>query len=168
IKKNHSPVKKTCKILNVSKSGYYECLKREDSERVKSNQKLDERIRILFEEHENRSGYLRIHQDLRSEGLVISKNRVYRRMRKLGLKADRKRSFRPVTTNSKHKLPVAPNLLNQNFQSSNLNKIWLSDITYIPIAGKWAYLFAIKDLFKRDHWLGIRFYIGDGTSLEGF
>ncbi|EMJ91618.1 IS3 family transposase, partial [Leptospira alstonii] len=78
IKRNHSPVKKICKILNVSKSGYYEWLKREDSERVKSNKKLDERIRILFEEHENRSGYLRIHQDLRSEGLVISKNRVYR------------------------------------------------------------------------------------------
>ncbi|EMJ94068.1 IS3 family transposase [Leptospira alstonii] len=150
IKRNHSPVKKICKILNVSKSGYYEWLKREDSERAKSNKKLDERIRILFEEHENRSGYLRIHQDLRSEGLVVSKNRVYRRMRIMGLKADRKPSFRPVTTDSKHKFPVAPNLLGQVFKSDGLNQIWLSDITYIPIAGKWAYLFAIKDLFNRE------------------
>ncbi|MFA4796440.1 DDE-type integrase/transposase/recombinase [Leptospira kirschneri] len=66
------------------------------------------------------------------------------------LKADRKRSFRPVTTDSNHKLPVAPNLLNQDFKSSGLNKIWLSDITYISIVGKWAYLFAIKDLFNRE------------------
>ncbi|WP_244894552.1 DDE-type integrase/transposase/recombinase [Leptospira alexanderi] len=68
----------------------------------------------------------------------------------MGLKADRKRSFRLVTIDSKHKFPVAPNLLNQNFQSSNLNKIWLSDITYIPVVGKWVYLFAIKDLFNRE------------------
>ncbi|WP_244265091.1 IS3 family transposase [Leptospira alexanderi] len=136
--------------MNVSKSGYYDWLKREDSERVKSNQKLDERIRSLFEEHESRSGYLRIHQDLQSEGLFISKNRVYRRMHKMGLKVDRKCSFRPVTTNSKHKLPVAPNLLGQVFKSDRLNQIWLSDITYIPINGKWIYLFAIKDLFNRE------------------
>ncbi|WP_016761580.1 IS3 family transposase, partial [Leptospira kirschneri] len=62
---------------NVSKSGYYDWLKREDNKREKSNQELDERIRRLFEEHEGRSGYLRIHQDLRSEGVVVSKNRVY-------------------------------------------------------------------------------------------
>ncbi|UML82140.1 IS3 family transposase [Leptospira kirschneri] len=91
-----------------------------------------------------------MHQDLQSEGLSVSKNRVYRRMRKMCLKADRKRSFRPVTTDSNHKLPVAPNLLNQDFKSSGLNKIWLSDITYISIVGKWAYLFAIKDLFNRE------------------
>ncbi|WP_081654715.1 IS3 family transposase [Leptospira alexanderi] len=84
------------------------------------------------------------------KGIVVSKNRVYRRMYKLGLKADRKRSFRPVTTNSKHKLPVAPNLLDQVFKSDGLNQIWLSDITYIPINGKWIYLFAIKDLFNRE------------------
>ncbi|EMN89558.1 IS3 family transposase [Leptospira weilii] len=150
VKKNRFPIEKTCNILNVSKSGYYEWLKREDSKRVKFNRELDERIRILFEEHENRSGYLRIHQDLRSEGLAVSKNRVYRRMRIMGLKADRKCSFRPVTTNSKHKLPVAPNLLGQVFKSDGLNQIWLSDITYIPVAGKWVYLFAIKDLFNRE------------------
>ncbi|EMN92442.1 hypothetical protein LEP1GSC108_0211, partial [Leptospira weilii str. UI 13098] len=55
VKKNRFPIEKTCNILNVSKSGYYEWLKREDSKRVKFNQELDERIRILFEEHENRS-----------------------------------------------------------------------------------------------------------------
>ncbi|WP_061206905.1 IS3 family transposase [Leptospira santarosai] len=150
IKKNHFPVEKICNILNVSKSGYYDWLKREDSKRVKSNQKLDERIHGLFVEHEGRFGYLRIHQELRAEGTFVSKNRVYRRMHQLGLKADRKRSFRPVTTNSKHKLPVAPNLLGQVFKSDRLNQIWLSDITYIPIAGKWIYLFAIKDLFNRE------------------
>ncbi|WP_017854437.1 IS3 family transposase [Leptospira interrogans] len=150
IEKNHFSVEKTCKILNVSKSGYYEWLKREDSDRAKSNQKLDERIRILFEENEGRSGYLRIHQDLRSEGVVASKNRVYRRMRIMGLKADRKRSFRPVTTDSKHKLPLTPNFLGQVFKSDGLNRIWLSDITYILVAGKWVYLFAIQDLFNRE------------------
>lgn len=70
--------------------------------------------------------------------------------RSAGLKANRKRSFRPVTTDSKHKLPVAPNLLDQVFKSDGLNRIWLSDITYIPINGKWIYLFAIKDLFNRE------------------
>ncbi len=140
-----------CRILNVSKSGYYDWLNRSDSERRKSNQELDIKIQHLFhKEHEGRAGYLRIHQDLRAEGLLVSKNRVYRRMREMGLKADMKRSFRPTTTDSKHKLPLAPNLLNQDFQSSNLDKIWLSDITYIPVSGKWVYLFAIKDLFNRE------------------
>ncbi|WP_367946820.1 DDE-type integrase/transposase/recombinase, partial [Leptospira alexanderi] len=68
----------------------------------------------------------------------------------MGLKADRKRSFHPVTTDSKHKFPVAPNLLGQVFKSDGLNRIWLSDITYIPVAGKWFYLFAIKDLFNQE------------------
>ncbi|AXR68706.1 IS3 family transposase [Leptospira mayottensis] len=140
VKENHYPVEKTCKLLNVSKSGYYEWLKRGESQRTKSNRELDERIHILFEEHENRSGYLQIHQDLLSEEFFVSKNRVYRRMREMGLKADRKCSF----------CPVAPNLLNQVFKSDGLNRIWLSDITYIPINGKWSYLFVIQDLFNRE------------------
>ncbi|MBF3378118.1 IS3 family transposase [Leptospira borgpetersenii] len=70
--------------------------------------------------------------------------------RSAGLKADRKRSFCPVTTDSKHKLPIAPNILNQDFKVLGLDKIWLSDITYIPVAGRWSYLFAIKDLFNRE------------------
>ncbi len=87
----------------------------------------------------------------------------------MGLKADRKRSFRPVTTDPKHKFPVAPNLLGQNFQSSNLNKIWLSDITYIP--RRWKVDLSICDqrsFQSRDHRLGVRFDVGDGASLESF
>ncbi|EMP82323.1 IS3 family transposase [Leptospira santarosai] len=68
----------------------------------------------------------------------------------MGLKANRNRSFRPLTTNSKHKLPVAQNILNQEFKVLALDKIWLSDITYISVGGKWSYLFAIKDLFNRE------------------
>ncbi|WP_257945325.1 IS3 family transposase [Leptospira borgpetersenii] len=55
-----------------------------------------------------------------------------------------------MTTDSKHKLPIAPNILNQDFKVLGLDKIWLSDITHIPVAGRWSYLFAIKDLFNRE------------------
>ncbi|WP_036097059.1 IS3 family transposase [Leptospira weilii] len=111
---------------------------------------MDKHIQRLYGENESRAGYLRIHKDLRAERILVSKNRVYKRMRIMGLKADRKRSFRPVTTDSKHKLLVAPNILNQDFKVLGLDKIWLSDITYIPVAGRWSYLFAIKDLFNRE------------------
>ncbi|EQA35409.1 putative IS1236 transposase [Leptospira inadai serovar Lyme str. 10] len=137
-------------MLEVPKSGHYEWLKRPESNRSKTNRNLDNHIQRLYKENESRAGYIRIHKDLRAERILISKNRVYRRMKKLGLQAVRKRSFRPVTTNSNHKLPVAPNLLNQEFKASCLNQIWLSDITYMPIVGKWNYLFAIKDLFNRE------------------
>ncbi|WP_232371741.1 IS3 family transposase [Leptospira ainazelensis] len=152
IEKNRIPfrVEKMCNILDVSKSGYYDWLKRPDSKTFKANQELDKHIQRLYGENESRAGYLRIHKDLRAERILVSKNRVYRRMRIMGLKADRKRSFRPVTTDSKHKLPIAPNILNQDFKVSGLDKIWLSDITYIPVGGKWSYLFAIKDLFNRE------------------
>ncbi|XDD50707.1 IS3 family transposase [Leptospira sp. WS92.C1] len=152
IKTNHIPfrLEKMCNVLDVSKSGYYSWLKRPESGRSKANRELDKNIQRLYGENEGRAGYLRIHQDLRAESNLVSKNRVYKRMHVMGLKAVRKRSFHPVTTNSKHKLPVAQNLLNQDFKTFSLNKIWLSDITYIPIAGRWSYLFAIKDLYNRE------------------
>ncbi|WP_230456688.1 IS3 family transposase [Leptospira santarosai] len=82
-------------------------------------------------EHEGRFGYLRIHQELRAEGIFVFKNRVYKRMCQLGLKAERKRPFRPVTTNSKYKLPMAPNLLGQVFKSDGLNRFgFQTSLTY--------------------------------------
>ncbi|AMX59858.1 IS3 family transposase [Leptospira borgpetersenii serovar Hardjo-bovis] len=75
-------IEKMCKKLNVSKSGYYAWLKRADSQTFKANQELDKHIRRLYGGNESRAGYLRIHKDLRAERILVSKNRVCKRMRK--------------------------------------------------------------------------------------
>lgn len=86
---------------------------------------------------------------MQKAGIRISRQRVARLMRKHGIKAKTKRKFK-VTTNSKHRFPVSPNLLKQNFYSDSPNKVWVSDITYLYTREGWLYLTVIVDLFNRE------------------
>jgi putative transposase len=136
------------KVLKVSRSSYYAWLSRPMSEREKHNRYLSERIRSIYEQRKRVYGCLRITAELREEGFSCSKNRVARLMRKQGITAKTKKKF-IVTTNSKHKLPIAPNLVDMQFNPESLNKLWAADITYIRTREGWLYLSVLLDLNSR-------------------
>ena len=137
-----------CQLFKVTRGGYYAWLKRPKSRRSRENEKLKAKILDIFHNSHRTYGAPRIHVELRSQGLRCGRHRVVRLMNELGIKAKTKRRFK-ATTNSKHNLPVAPNLLDQNFEVTAPNKVWASDITYIPTQEGWLYLAVCMDLYSR-------------------
>ncbi len=136
-----------CRVLKVSRSGFYAWLQRKPSQRSKE----DERLKIAIKASHIRSretyGALRLQPELAAEGFKVGRDRIIRLRRELGIRCVQKRKFK-ATTNSKHTLPVAENLLEQNFAATAPNKVWLTDITYIQTKEGWLYLAGIKDLFN--------------------
>ena len=118
------------------------------SQRELENKKILERIKHIHKESRGSYGSPRITQELHKENLIVSRPRVARLMRKNKICAKTKRKFK-VTTNSDHRLPISPNLLQQNFTVNQPNKVWVSDITYIPTRKGWLYLTVIIDLYNR-------------------
>lgn len=137
-----------CDVLEVSRSGYYAWLRRPPSARSQETARRTEMVRQIHAESRGTYGAPRVHAAMQARGETCGKNQVARIMRCNGLSSKRKRRFR-ATTNSKHKLPVAPNLLEQDFSASAPNSVWLADITYIPTEEGWLYLATEKDLFSR-------------------
>ena len=137
-----------CRVLKVSRSGYYDWRIRPTSARAQANQRLTDDIRRIHEEHKGRVGAPRVTRHLRDEGQRVGKNRVAGLMRSEGLRAKAARKFK-ATTNSNHTLPVAPNLLEQNFTAAAPNQKWVSDITYIATDEGWLYLAVVVDLYSR-------------------
>jgi len=142
-------VGRMCKLLNVSRSSYYAWLKRPESRRSRENKSLEDKIRVLHKTSHGIYGSPRIHRDLVDAGIRCGKNRVARIMREAGIRSRTKRKFK-ATTNSKHNLPVAPNLLNQDFTVEAQDCTWVGDITYIPTDEGWLYLAVLLDLFNRE------------------
>lgn len=136
-----------CKVLKVSRSGYYKWLRKEP-ETVKKHKALDNQIREEFEKSRKTYGAPRLTKVLNEKGVVCSKATVGRRMQEQGIAARRKCKFKS-TTDSKHGLPVAPNLLNRQFKVENPGQVWVSDITYIRIINYFIYLTVIIDLADR-------------------
>lgn len=134
-----------CRVLDVSRSGYYVWLKRPESIRKKANIKLADQIKVIHSQKRKVYGSPRIHKELREKGISCSQNRVARVMKQEGIRAIVPRKYK-ATTDSKHNLPVASNLLKQNFAIKEPNKVWLADITYIPTHEGWLYLAAVMDL----------------------
>jgi putative transposase len=134
-----------CHALDVSRSAYYAWLTGPKSEREMANEVLLKSIRNAHRKSRRTYGSRRVHKQLVADSQECSKNRVARLMRKDGIRAKTKRKFR-ATTNSKHNLPVAENLLNRQFQVEEPNKVWVADITYIPTEEGWLYLAAVMDL----------------------
>ena len=139
---------KMCKILKVSRSGYHNYVKRRFSRRENDDYIILEKIKEIHKNSRCLYGSPRIYQELRKRGLKINKKRVVRIMRKYGIRAKMKRKYK-VTTNSNHSYPVVKDLIGQNFKSTELNKIWVSDITYIWTKEGWLYLACILDLYSR-------------------
>jgi len=137
-----------CDILGVSKSRYYEWAKQPTSKRQQRIQKLDYMITEIFNKHKSRYGSTRIYHELKLQGVMCTRKIIAKRMKAIGLVAKARKKCK-VTTDSNHKLPVAPNILDQNFSTEKANEKWLTDITYIPTQEGWLYLCVFIDLFSR-------------------
>jgi len=142
------PVRRMCELLGISRSGFYASRQRPVSQRQKDNQALVQEIRQIHQDSYQAYGSPRIHADLVAKGHRCSKNRVARLMKKHEIRANRRKK-RQKTTNSRHNYPIAPNLLQREFQAARPNTKWLSDITYIPTAQGWLYLATVLDMFSR-------------------
>jgi len=112
------PVRLMCRVLQVSPSGYYAWRSRPESPRAIANRRLLQEVQRLHGQHHARYGSPRMHAALRAEGHQVSRGRVERLMRRHGIRALAHRRFRPTTTDSRHALPISPNLLQQKFTAS--------------------------------------------------
>lgn len=146
--KQEFPVVVMCRVLGVSESGFYAWRKRPNCQHQREDAHMTQEIRQAFTMHQGRYGSPRIYRELRDQGRCISRKRVARLMREADLSAKRKR--RSVITTKRDKThPVAPNLLNREFHASEVNKKWVTDITYIPTKQGWLYLAVVLDLYSR-------------------
>jgi putative transposase len=140
------PVRISCEVLEVSRSGYYGFLRRRrDSIRQAD---LIARIREVHRRSRYTYGSRRIMHQLHRDGLVIGRYRVRRLMRLGGVSVRKKRKYK-ITTRSNHRYPASPNLIQGCFQTEKPNLVWVSDITYIKTAQGWLYLAVIMDLYSR-------------------
>ena len=142
------PVPAMCELFEVSRSGYHAWRGRGPSVRQVHNTRLLTQIRAIHAASEGNYGSPRVHRQLREQGTVVSLNRVRRLMKKDGIAARHKKKFR-VTTDSRHNLPVAPNLLGQEFVAERPEQVWLTDVSYIWTDEGWLYLACVLDLYSR-------------------
>jgi len=140
------PVPLMRRIMSVSASGYYAWLGRPLSKRAQEEIRLEVEIKAAHNRTRQTYGAERLQHDLAEHGIRVGICRIKRIRKKLGLRCKQKRKFK-VTTDSKHTLPVAENLLGQQFAVYEPNAVWVSDITYVPTDEGWLYLTGHKDLF---------------------
>ncbi len=142
------PVVLLCRVLRVSRSGYYAWCGRPESRRRQADRHLEAHIRQVHAASRGTYGSPRVHAELRDQGVRCSQKRVARVMRLAGIRACRPRRRR-VTTDSHHPLPIAANLLQRDFTAVAANTKWAADITYIETREGWLYLAVVLDLFSR-------------------
>lgn len=137
-----------CRVLRVSRSGYYESLKRPPSNHGIEDEELRPQIKAAFEKGRKNYGTRRIKDALQKQETNISRRRIGRLMREEDLEVQTKRKFK-VTTDSNHDKPIAPNLLEREFTVAAPNTVYVGDITYIRTREGWLYLAVVIDLFSR-------------------
>lgn len=150
--KEHSskfPIEKMCRTLEVSRSSYYAWEIRPECKRIAENKKITEVAKQSHAECNGMCGINKILGDVREHFPTCSRNRLYKLQKANKLYAKRKRKYK-ATTNSNHNLPVAPNLLNQNFETTKPNAVWVTDISYIDTYEGWLYLATVKDIFTKE------------------
>lgn len=141
-----------CRLLGVSRAGFYAAERRSPSVRAQRNESLREIIGALHETSRATYGSPRIHRELRAAGKPLGRNRVARLMRESGLRAKASRRYRPRTTNSNHGYGVSENVLRRRFsvkETGGTNRAWCGDITYIRTREGWLYLAVLLDLGSR-------------------
>ena len=142
------PVAALCRLLDVSRQGYYAFASRGPTASTKADAELNNAVRTVFERSRGTYGSPRVRQQLRREGIHTSKRRVERVMRGLGLVARRPRRFMATTrADASHR--VEPNILARDFSATRPDERWVTDITYVWTDEGWAYVAAILDLFSR-------------------
>lgn len=146
--KANFPVRLMCRMLEVSRSGFYAWAKREPSKRALEDQQLALKVAEVHLQSGRRYGSPRVHRKLRAWGIRVGRKRVARLLCEQNLVARPKRRFRRTTDSSRTRAP-APNLLERNFAATVPDQIWVTDITYIWTKEGWLYLAAVIDLFSR-------------------
>ena len=141
-------VRMMCRLLSTSPSAYYAFAKHVPSQRQRERAALTAQIKMAFDAEKSRAGAPRIAAVLRAQGIAVGRKRVARIMRENSWRAKAARKFK-ATTNSDHRLPVAPNLLAQNFDAERPDQKYVSDITYIGADEGWLYLAVVMDLYSR-------------------
>jgi len=141
------PVPLMSRVLDVSASGYYSWLERSPSDRAQENARLEVEIKAAHTRTRQTCGPERLQHDLAEHGIQIGVCRIKRIRKKLGIRCKQTKKY-TVTTDSRHTLPVAENILDQQFEVKTPNSVWVSDITYIPTDEGWLYLAGHKDLFN--------------------
>jgi len=143
------PVRTMCEVLEVSPAGYYAWRSRPESQRSAANRVLVDDIKQIHRDTRGRYGSPRIQEELKAQGHGASRGRIERLMRHHGIRAVMARPQWVRTTDSRHDLPIAPNLVDRNFAAAAPNQVWLADITYIETDQGWLYLAVVMDLFSR-------------------
>jgi len=138
-----------CRVLAVSRSGYYSYRRRGQSAHDKDDTTLAVAITEISEEHRGVYGAPRIYQALRQRGVNVSERRVARLMREMGLSGLRRKRRSITTTNSNHGGPIAPNLLQRDFTAIAPNQVWVGDVTAVWTDEGWLFLAVFLDLFSR-------------------
>ena len=138
-----------CRVLGVTRQGYYAYVKRPASQRLARDAELQGHVHATFHESGKRYGSPRVLRQLVREGLKVSKRAVERAMRSQGLSARKPRKWRVSTTQSDPTHAVVPNVLDRDFTASRPDERWVTDITYIWTDEGWSYLAAILDLYSR-------------------
>ena len=141
------PVPLMSRVFNVSASGYYAWIERPPSKRTQEDARLEVEIKAAHKRTRQTCGSERLQHDLAEHGVQIGVCRIRRIRKKLGIRCKQTKKY-TVTTDSRHGLPVAANLLDQQFEAATPNSVWVSDITYIPTDEGWLYLAGHKDLFN--------------------
>jgi len=142
------PVTAMCRVLKVSRSGYYAWKRRPDSPRVSEDRRTAVIIAAIQQLVKRVYGTPRMHRELTARGEKIGRRRVARVMKQNGLQSRCRRKFR-VTTQSDHLHAVAPDRLQRNFTPKGPNQAWVADITYIATREGWLYLAVVLDLYSR-------------------
>jgi putative transposase len=137
-----------CQVLKLARSGYYAWCNRQTSPRIQENEILSEQIKQIHQASRDTYGSPRIHASLVAKGFQVGRQRVVRLMAKLGVGACPKRQFK-ATTDAKHDLTIAENVLARNFTTPEPDRAWVADMTYIWTTEGWLYLAVIIDLFSR-------------------
>jgi transposase InsO family protein len=148
---NHAVVR-LCRVVGASVSGFYAWLRAIPAARTRAEAEAELRGHIghVFAAGRRVYGAPRVHAELRRRGRHHSRRRVARLMREMGLQARRGRRRPPRTTDSRHDLPVAPNLLDRHFAADRPDAVWLADLSYLPTDEGWLYLAVVEDLATRE------------------
>lgn len=142
------PLALLCRVLDVSASGYHAWATRQPSERARKRERLKVAMQAAHQRTRQTYGAVRLRRELAADGFAASLGTIKRVRRELNLRCiQQKRRFRVTTTDSRHSLPVAPNLLEQRFTVTRPDAVWTADITYVATQEGWLYVAAIKDLF---------------------
>lgn len=141
-------MKKMCKVLKVSRSGYYAWRIKKPGKRQQENQSLLAHIQEIHKQSRRTYGSPRVTEELKEHGITCGKNRIARLMRENDIRAKTVKKYK-ATTDSSHKYPVAENLLRDGIQADMPNTVWASDITYISTEEGWLYLAVIMDILSR-------------------